>query len=157
MFPKKTIFLVLYVLLIIVNPIQGVNYTPVIYNHNPSFISDFENPITLNWTVLDDNLRKHEIYQDHTLLDEGLYNFSSVNPINTTVTLTFHLDLGRYNFTLFVIDEDNNTVSSSIEILKGTELADIPELRVSGITIIVPLTILIVFNYNRQRNYKTLF
>ncbi len=126
---KKTLVLILLLSFSFTATSQGYEGI-VIFDHNPTYIDEFTNPITLNWTIESQFLRSHEIYQGESLLDYQNYSQNSLNPVNTSVTLSFTLGNGRYKFTILARD-NVSTTTSEFEVLKGVEPTSLATLRVA--------------------------
>lgn len=149
MLGKKWMILIIFVLLLLqFPPSTSAQTSPIIISNNPNFIEEFENPITLNWSVTDDNLREHRIYQGDNLLDYAFYNFSVLRTFD--ITLEFTLGVGRYNFTMWVIDGNNNTAAHTDEILKGHEASELPELPYYHSSFGL-ITIIMLIQYKKSR------
>jgi len=139
------------ILLVIILPLssKAQNQVPVIINNNPSAIDEFENPITLNWTVIDKDLRGYEVYQGIVLIANGSYNHNYNQTQETRIELTFILDQGEYNFTLIVWDSSDQVAVSSARLVKGSDPPALATIPVSNFWI-AGLVFLAIIKFSKQ-------
>jgi len=70
---------------------------------------------SIEWTASDDNPTIYNITRNSTLVDAGTWQSS------TPIKYDLFLDIGVYNFTIYVYDADENSISDSV-IINATDL-----------------------------------
>ncbi|NDB79184.1 hypothetical protein EB155_04895, partial [archaeon] len=107
---KKYVIIAIFIVTIFsvgLNKASAQNIEPEIINNNSNYIEEYVNPIILNWTVIDDNLVRHEIYVNNILINEKDYNWTGLN--SEEILCSFYLEVGEYNISILVIDTFNET------------------------------------------------
>ena len=148
---KKYIMICIFLITIFsvgLNKASAQNVEPEIFNNNSNYVEEYVNPIILNWTVIDDNLVRHEIYVNNVLINEGNYNWTSLQ--SEEIICTFYLEVGEYNISILVIDLFNETKLNQMKLLKGYIPSDIPKLFAH----MLPISILMIVLFSRYQNFK---
>ncbi len=117
---KKYVIIAIFIVTIFsvgLNKASAQNMEPEIINNNSNYIEEYVNPIILNWTVIDDNLVRHEIYVNNVLINEKDYNWTGLN--SEEILSSFYLEVGEYNISILVIDTFNETKLNQNEFIEG--------------------------------------
>jgi hypothetical protein len=148
---KKYVIIAIFIVTIFsvgLNKASAQNIEPEIINNNSNYIEEYVNPIILNWTVIDDNLVRHEIYVNNILINEKDYNWTGLN--SEEILSSFYLEVGEYNISILVIDTFNETKLNQMNLLKGFIPSDIPKLFVH----ISPISIIMIVLFSRYQSFK---
>ena len=148
---KKYVIIAIFIVTIFsvgLNKASAQNIEPEIINNNSNYIEEYVNPIILNWTVIDDNLARHEIYVNNILINERDYNWTSLK--SEDILCSFYLEVGEYNISILVIDTFNETKLNKMNLLKGFIPSDIPKLFVH----ISPISIIMIVLFSRYQSFK---
>jgi hypothetical protein len=148
---KKYVIIAIFIVTIFsvgLNKASAQNMEPEIINNNSNYIEEYVNPIILNWTVIDDNLVRHEIYVNNVLINEKDYNWTGLN--SEEILSSFYLEVGEYNISILVIDTFNETKLNQMNLLKGFIPSDIPKLFVH----ISPISIIMIVLFSRYQSFK---
>lgn len=148
---KKYVIIAIFIVTIFsvgLNKASAQNMEPEIINNNSNYIEEYVNPIILNWTVIDDNLVRHEIYVNNILINEKDYNWTGLN--SEEILSSFYLEVGEYNISILVIDTFNETKLNQMNLLKGFIPSDIPKLFVH----ISPISIIMIVLFSRYQSFK---
>lgn len=148
---KKYVIIAIFIVTIFsvgLNKASAQNIEPEIINNNSNYIEEYVNPIILNWTVIDDNLVRHEIYVNNVLINEKDYNWTGLN--SEEILSSFYLEVGEYNISILVIDTFNETKLNQMNLLKGFIPSDIPKLFVH----ISPISIIMIVLFSRYQSFK---
>lgn len=148
---KKYVIIAIFIVTIFsvgLNKASAQNMEPEIINNNSNYIEEYVNPIILNWTVIDDNLVRHEIYVNNILINEKDYNWTGLN--SEEILSSFYLEVGEYNISILVIDTFNETKLDQMNLLKGYIPSDIPKLFVH----ISPISIIMIVLFSRYQSFK---
>ena len=148
---KKYVIVAIFIVTIFsvgLNKASAQNIEPEIINNNSNYIEEYVNPIILNWTVIDDNLVRHEIYVNNILINEKNYNWTGLT--SEEILCSFYLEVGEYNISILVIDSFNETKSNQMSLLKGFIPSDIPKLFVH----ISPISIIMIVLFSRYQSFK---
>ena len=148
---KKYVIVAIFIVTIFsvgLNKASAQNMEPEIINNNSNYIEEYVNPIILNWTVIDDNLVRHEIYVNNILINEKDYNWTGLN--SEEILSSFYLEVGEYNISILVIDTFNETKLDQMNLLKGYIPSDIPKLFVH----ISPISIIMIVLFSRYQSFK---
>ncbi|MGB1811051.1 MAG: hypothetical protein ACPHM3_01130 [Candidatus Kariarchaeum pelagius] len=148
---KKYVIIAIFIVTIFsvgLNKASAQNMEPEIINNNSNYIEEYVNPIILNWTVIDDNLVRHEIYVNNILINEKDYNWTGLN--SEEILSSFYLEVGEYNISILVIDTFNETKLNQMNLLKGYIPSDIPKLFVH----ISPISIIMIVLFSRYQSFK---
>lgn len=153
---KKYIMIGIFIVTIFsvgLNKASAQNMEPEIINNNANYIEEYVNPIILNWTVIDDNLARHEIYVDNILINERDYNWTGLK--SEKILCSFYLEVGEYNISILVIDLFNETKLNQMDLLKGFIPSDIPKLyaHLSPISIFM---MVLFWRYQSLKNHKVI-
>ena len=82
---KKYVIVAIFIVTIFsvgLNKASAQNMEPEIINNNSNYIEEYVNPIILNWTVIDGNLVRHEIYVNNILINEKNFSFNIIGSFN---------------------------------------------------------------------------
>ena len=148
---KKYVIVAIFIVTIFsvgLNKASAQNMEPEIINNNSNYIEEYVNPIILNWTVIDDNLVRHEIYVNNILINEKDYNWTGLS--SEEILCSFYLEVGEYNISILVIDTFNETKLDQMNLLKGYIPSDIPKLFVH----ISPISIIMIVLFSRYQSFK---
>ena len=148
---KKYVIIAIFIVTIFsvgLNKASAQNIEPEIINNNSNYIEEYVNPIILNWTVIDDNLVRHEIYVNNILINEKDYNWTGLS--SEEILCSFYLEVGEYNISILVIDTFNETKLDQMNLLKGYIPSDIPKLFVH----ISPISIIMIVLLSRYQSFK---
>jgi hypothetical protein len=148
---KKYVIFAIFIVTIFsvgLNKASAQNMEPEIINNNSNYIEEYVNPIILNWTVIDDNLVRHEIYVNNILINEKDYNWTGLN--SEEILCSFYLEVGEYIISILVIDSFNETKLNQMNLLKGFIPSDIPKLFVH----ISPISIIMIVLFSRYQSFK---
>ena len=148
---KKYVIIAIFIVTIFsvgLNKASAQNIEPEIINNNSNYIEEYVNPIILNWTVIDDNLVRHEIYVNNILINEKDYNWTGLS--SEEILCSFYLEVGEYNISILVIDTFNETKLDQMNLLKGYIPSDIPKLFVH----ISPISIIMIVLFSRYQSFK---
>ena len=148
---KKYVIIAIFIVTIFsvgLNKASAQNIEPEIINNNSNYIEEYVNPIILNWTVIDDNLVRHEIYVNNILINEKDYNWTGLS--SEEILCSFYLEVGEYNISILVIDTFNETKLDQMNLLKGYIPSDIPKLFVH----ISPISIIMIVLISRYQSFK---
>ncbi len=148
---KKYVIIAIFIVTIFsvgLNKASAQNIEPEIINNNSNYIEEYVNPIILNWTVIDDNLVRHEIYVNNILINEKDYNWTGLS--SEEILCSFYLEVGEYNISILVIDTFNETKLNQMNLLKGFIPSDIPKLFVH----ISPISIIMIVLFSRYQSFK---
>ena len=148
---KKYVLIAIFIVTIFsfgLNKASAQNMEPEIINNNSNYIEEYVNPIILNWTVIDDNLVRHEIYVNNILINEKDYNWTGLS--SEEILCSFYLEVGEYNISILVIDSFNETKLNQMNLLKGFIPSDIPKLFVH----ISPISIIMIVLFSRYQSFK---
>jgi len=148
---KKYVIVAIFIVTIFsvgLNKASAQNMEPEIINNNSNYIEEYVNPIILNWTVIDDNLVRHEIYVNNILINEKDYNWTGL--YSEKILCSFYLEVGEYNISILVIDSFNETKLNQMNLLKGFIPSDIPKLFVH----ISPISIIMIVLFSRYQSFK---
>ncbi len=148
---KKYVIIAIFIVTIFsvgLNKASAQNIEPEIINNNSNYIEEYVNPIILNWTVIDDNLVRHEIYVNNILINEKDYNWTGLS--SEEILCSFYLEVGEYNISILVIDSFNETKLNQMNLLKGFIPSDIPKLFVH----ISPISIIMIVLISRYQSFK---
>lgn len=148
---KKYVIVAIFIVTIFsvgLNKASAQNIEPEIINNNSNYIEEYVNPIILNWTVIDDNLVRHEIYVNNILINEKDYNWTGLS--SEEILCSFYLEVGEYNISILVIDTFNETKLDQMNLLKGYIPSDIPKLFVH----ISPISIIMIVLFSRYQSFK---
>ena len=148
---KKYVIVAIFIVTIFsvgLNKASAQNIEPEIINNNSNYIEEYVNPIILNWTVIDDNLVRHEIYVNNILINEKDYNWTGLS--SEEILCSFYLEVGEYNISILVIDSFNETKLNQMNLLKGFIPSDIPKLFVH----ISPISIIMIVLFSRYQSFK---
>ena len=148
---KKYVIIAIFIVTIFsvgLNKASAQNMEPEIINNNSNYIEEYVNPIILNWTVIDDNLVRHEIYVNNILINEKDYNWTGLS--SEEILCSFYLEVGEYNISILVIDTFNETKLDQMNLLKGYIPSDIPKLFVH----ISPISIIMIVLFSRYQSFK---
>lgn len=86
------------------------NVTPVIDGPDPVEFTFSETGYSLSWNVTDDNPNMYEVYQNDEVVENDI-----IDPDNPIIEVSLDgLDLGVYNFSLFVNDTSGNSAMNSV-------------------------------------------
>ena len=148
---KKYVIVAIFIVTIFsvgLNKASAQNIEPEIINNNSNYIEEYVNPIILNWTVIDDNLVRHEIYVNNILINEKDYNWTGLS--SEEILCSFYLEVGEYIISILVIDSFNETKLNQMNLLKGFIPSDIPKLFVH----ISPISIIMIVLFSRYQSFK---
>lgn len=148
---KKYVIVAIFIVTIFsvgLNKASAQNMEPEIINNNSNYIEEYVNPIILNWTVIDDNLVRHEIYVNNILINEKDYNWTGLK--SEEILCSFYLEVGEYIISILVIDSFNETKLNQMNLLKGFIPSDIPKLFVH----ISPISIIMIVLFSRYQSFK---